>query len=102
MIAYWSLTLFLNVLLTMLISGRIFWIRGRLRKLLGKEFSEMYGSNMAIIVESSLLYTFVSMFGIIPMVTSNGTINYAFSPLLVQTEVSLGFFSGLQGCTDGL
>lgn len=86
MIAYWSITLFLNVLFTMLISGRIFWIRGRLRKLLGKDFSDMYGSNMAIIVESSLLYTFVSVFGIIPMVTSNGQFNYAFSPLLVQTE----------------
>ncbi|KAF7322292.1 hypothetical protein HMN09_00006800 [Mycena chlorophos] len=54
-IAYWSLTISLNIILALAIAGRILWVRGGIRRTMGVEHSQQYVSVVAIVIESAAL-----------------------------------------------
>ncbi|KAJ7124098.1 hypothetical protein C8R43DRAFT_1076079, partial [Mycena crocata] len=56
-IAYWSLSISLNIILTLSIITRIWSVRHRVQKLLGSHHSGQYVSITAILVESAALYS---------------------------------------------
>ncbi|KAJ7214266.1 hypothetical protein C8J57DRAFT_1538485 [Mycena rebaudengoi] len=55
-VAYWSLSISLNTILTISIASRILFVRHRIRKALGSQHSGQYLSITAILVESAALY----------------------------------------------
>ncbi|KAJ7703882.1 hypothetical protein B0H17DRAFT_921603 [Mycena rosella] len=55
-IAYWSLSIALNIILTVLIASRIWFLRYRIRRSLGSQHSGQYLSVTAMLVESAALY----------------------------------------------
>ncbi|KAJ6529060.1 hypothetical protein DFH09DRAFT_935035 [Mycena vulgaris] len=55
-IAYWSLSISLNIILTLSITSRIWLARHRIRKLIGSQHSTHYVSITAMLVESAALY----------------------------------------------
>lgn len=84
---YWPMVLGLNFTLTTLICIRILWLRRKLRVLLGPQHTNHMGRGwgiVALVVESSFIYTLVTSLGFIR--TSPGSFPYVFSPVLVQTE----------------
>ncbi|KAF8641523.1 hypothetical protein AX16_009901 [Volvariella volvacea WC 439] len=56
-IAYWSLSISLNIILTLAISGRLLYVQNRIKRALGVEHSQMYTSIASMLVESAALYT---------------------------------------------
>ncbi|KAJ7153215.1 hypothetical protein C8R46DRAFT_1357131 [Mycena filopes] len=55
-IAYWSLSISLNIILTFAIAGRIWYVRLRTQRSLGFQHSGQYVSVSAMLVESAALY----------------------------------------------
>lgn len=55
-IAYWSLSISLNIILTLSIATRIWLARYRIRKTLGSQHSVQYISITAMLIESAALY----------------------------------------------
>ncbi|KAJ7493678.1 hypothetical protein FB451DRAFT_1122247 [Mycena latifolia] len=55
-IAYWSLSISLNIILTLSIASRIWFVRHRIRKSLGSQHSSQYLSITAMLIESAALY----------------------------------------------
>ncbi|KAF7347027.1 hypothetical protein MVEN_01456100 [Mycena venus] len=60
-IAYWSLSISLNIILTVLIAGRIWFTRKRIVQALGRQHSGSYISIAAMLIESASLYSGWSM-----------------------------------------
>ncbi|KAJ6484011.1 hypothetical protein C8R45DRAFT_1214893 [Mycena sanguinolenta] len=60
-IAYWSLSISLNIILTTLIAGRIWFTRRRLVQAIGRQDSGTYVSIAAMLIESASLYSGWSM-----------------------------------------
>ncbi|KAF9010828.1 hypothetical protein BDQ17DRAFT_1299432 [Cyathus striatus] len=56
-VAYWSLSISLNVILTLLISGRLWYFRRRIKAVLGAEHTSTYTSVLSMLVESAALYS---------------------------------------------
>ncbi|RDB26406.1 hypothetical protein Hypma_006563 [Hypsizygus marmoreus] len=56
-IAYWSLTLSLNIILTTLIVGRLWLMRCQMRSLFGEAYTCTYTSTMAMLIESAAIVT---------------------------------------------
>ncbi|KAF5342598.1 hypothetical protein D9611_002007 [Ephemerocybe angulata] len=56
-IAYWSLSIVLNLLITSSIAGRLLKMRSAIRAVLGPKHSSPYTSVLSMIVESAALYT---------------------------------------------
>ncbi|KAJ7191612.1 hypothetical protein GGX14DRAFT_578777 [Mycena pura] len=54
-IAYWSLSISLNIILALAIAGRIWFVRRRIHKLLGPQHSSSYVSIAAMVIESAAL-----------------------------------------------
>ncbi|TRM66692.1 hypothetical protein BD626DRAFT_483530 [Schizophyllum amplum] len=65
-LAYLSLSVSTNIVFTLLVAGRLFAIRNRIRDTLGAEYSSTFSSVASTLVESSSLYSF---FGIIFIVS---------------------------------
>ncbi|RXW13579.1 hypothetical protein EST38_g12273 [Candolleomyces aberdarensis] len=55
--AYWSVSVSMNVVITLAIVGRLLKMRRTIQKLLGPKHSSPYTSTLAMIVESAALYT---------------------------------------------
>ncbi|KAJ2929654.1 hypothetical protein H1R20_g7447, partial [Candolleomyces eurysporus] len=55
--AYWSLSIGMNVIVTVAIAGRLLKMRANIRKILGPKHSSPYTSVLAMIIESAALYT---------------------------------------------
>jgi len=64
-IAYWSLSISLNIILTLLISGRLLFVRHRIETSLGTHHAQMYSSLVALLVESAALYSVTGLIFII-------------------------------------
>jgi hypothetical protein len=56
-IAYASLTLSLNIILTLMIAGRLLRMKSLVKSALGGQASSMYTSVSAILIESAALYS---------------------------------------------
>ena len=55
--AYWSLSIGLNIIVTVAIAGRLLKMRANIRRVLGPNHSSPYTSVLAMIIESAALYT---------------------------------------------
>ncbi|KAF7290715.1 hypothetical protein MIND_01312200 [Mycena indigotica] len=83
--AYWSLSIALNVLLTLLITGRILLIRRRIKRSLGPQHAGKYFSAAAMIVESAALYAGVGLLFLGAYVKGSALQNLVF-PVLGQVQ----------------
>ncbi|KAJ2917326.1 hypothetical protein MD484_g3060, partial [Candolleomyces efflorescens] len=63
--AYWSVSVSLNILITVAIAGRLLRMRAMIRRLLGPKHSSPYTSTLAMLIESAALYTAWAMVFII-------------------------------------
>ncbi|TFK35070.1 hypothetical protein BDQ12DRAFT_688752 [Crucibulum laeve] len=80
-IAYWSLSIALNVLLTLLIAGRLLMFRRKITSVLGAEHSKTYTSVMSMIVESASLYSIWGLVFIISYARGSPFQNIVLPPL---------------------
>ncbi|KAJ7074788.1 hypothetical protein C8F01DRAFT_925160, partial [Mycena amicta] len=85
--AYWSLSVSLNILLTLLISGRIIWLRRRIPSSLGPGAREAahYFSAVTMLIESAALYALVGLIFLITYARASTVQNLVF-PILGQVE----------------
>lgn len=72
---YFVISLSLNIILTIMIAGRIFIYQRQYRDVLGREHGSQYTSLMAILIESSAMYTVVSLLVLITYAVLNNPIN---------------------------
>ncbi|KAJ7055778.1 hypothetical protein C8F01DRAFT_1221110 [Mycena amicta] len=79
--AYWSLSISLNILLTLLISGKILRLRRQIKGSLGSQHAQKYFSVVAMLVESASLYSIVGLIFIITYARSSPVQNLIFPPL---------------------
>lgn len=84
---YFALCLLFNVLANILIVSRLFLLRARLRNALGKEHGKMYAGVMAMLLESSMVYSGVLVVGFAAL-PGDGGAESLFHPLVAQSEVS--------------
>lgn len=96
---YWSISTGLNVLVTILIVGRLFVIRRRTRAALSNSHSRTYTSIAAMLIESAALYTSVALIFIVTYARNSDIQNLvlpvlgqvqAISPLLIMWRVARG------------
>jgi hypothetical protein len=87
-IAYWSLSLGLNIIITVAIAGRLFYMRSKLRNALGDQpLASPYISVAAMIIESASLYTSTALIFIVLYARGSPVQNYVL-PVLGQVQVS--------------
>lgn len=84
--AYWSLTISLNVLLTILIVSRLLTQRNKIQLVLGKQHSRMYTSISAMLIESAALYSIWALVFLISY-AKNNTFQNLVLPALCQVQV---------------
>lgn len=87
-LAYFTLSLSLNILLTLLIVLRLLIHRHRAREYLGATHATNYTSIVAMLVESSALYTAFSLIFIVSYVRKSAVQNL-FLPVLGEIQVSV-------------
>lgn len=80
-IAYWSLTLSLNVILTTLIAGRLWYMRQEIRGIFGKEHAKTYTSIMAMLIESASIITVFDLIFVVSYARNSNVQNLALPPL---------------------
>ena len=83
---YWSLSIAVNMLLTLLIIIRLVIIRNGLRATLGKQHTKTYTSLIAIMVESASIYTTVGLIYIVAF-ARNWKVQNVVLPVLGQVMV---------------
>ena len=86
-IAYLTLSLSVNTILTFLIVGRIIYIRQRLRQF-GTIQCEHYTSIISLLIESAALYTFWALISVIACGISS-PVQFALLPALGQLQVCI-------------
>jgi len=59
-IPYWSLSMALNIIVTMLIVGRLWYARQRIRKSMGEQHGRTYTGVAALVIESAAPYAIAS------------------------------------------
>ncbi|KZP13543.1 hypothetical protein FIBSPDRAFT_753223 [Athelia psychrophila] len=84
-IAYWTLSISLNIIITVLIVARLILRRKRMRSALGDEHGHMYTSISAMLIESAALY---SVWGLVFLITyaKNSAFNNILLPALGQVQ----------------
>ena len=85
--AFWSLTVSLNILCTVLIASRLWYQHLRVRGL-GASAESLYASVIAVTVESAALYSLCGVI-YIPLVVRKDTLQYPFSALMGGLTVRL-------------
>jgi len=98
-IPYWSISTSLNIIVTLLIVGRLMFIRQRTRAVLSTNHSRTYTSIAAMLVESAALYSITALLFIITYARNSNLQNLllpvlgqvqAISPLLIMWRVARG------------
>ncbi|KAJ7890170.1 hypothetical protein B0H14DRAFT_3705941 [Mycena olivaceomarginata] len=84
-IPYFSISISMTIILTMLIAGRLLFMRSRLRKVMGPNMTIPYVTLTAMLVESATLY---SVNGLILLISYglNSAVQHLALPLLGQTQ----------------
>ena len=83
------MTIGMNILITSLICGRLFYYSRRIRRLLGNDTAETYTSIAAILIESAAPYSLVGLMFLIPYAQGSGTA-IAFGQ--VWAKMAVGFY----------
>jgi len=98
-VPYWSLTVAFNIVLTLLIVGRLFHMRAKLRGVLGDQHTRTYTSIAAMIYESAALYSFTGIAFIVAFARNSPALYVilpflgevmCIAPLLIILRVALG------------
>jgi len=89
-LAYFTITLSLNVILTLLIVVRLLIHRRRVRKHLGPEHATHYTSIASMLIESSALYSLFSLLFLVSFAVRSFAQNL-FLPVLAEIQVSAAF-----------
>ncbi|PCH37197.1 hypothetical protein WOLCODRAFT_83693 [Wolfiporia cocos MD-104 SS10] len=84
-VPYWALTMSLNIILTLMIVSRLFFLRRLAVTCIGSAHGKMYTNIAAIIIESALPYGLVSFIFIVLYAMRNTGENL-FIPLLAQVQ----------------
>jgi hypothetical protein len=84
-LAVWIVLMLLPMWLTALISGRILYHRKTMRDVLGPEYASQYAGIVAIVVESALPFTIISII-LLGLFGDRNTAQNLFIPLMVQFE----------------
>ena len=84
--ASWTLSLSLNVIVTVLIAGRLLYYRSRLREILGPNHGKVYTTIIAITVESAAIYAVFELMALVAFLTNSPTKN-VFFPMLGNVQV---------------
>jgi len=96
---YWSLSISLNIIVTLLIAGRLLVVRKALREALGAEHAKKYTSAIAMLIESAALYSITSIVFIITYARNSYVQNLVLpvlcsvmptAPLLILLRVASG------------
>jgi len=82
---YWAISMTLNVVVTVLIIGRLFWARKQLRETMGPSYGTMYTGVAAMLIESAVPYAIIS-FILIVLYGIGNTANVLFVPLYCQVQ----------------
>lgn len=87
-LAYWPISVSINVLVTSLIVGRLLYFRARVRHAfaLAPDHGRMYTSVVAMLIESAALYTVVGLLYIGTYATKNVAAN-VLVPVLGEVQV---------------
>lgn len=97
-ISYWSLSIGLNILLTILIGGKLWSMRSKVHSAMGKQHAGPYTSLLSMLIESAALYSIWGMVFII-MYGRNSPAQNLFLPPLGQVQVRHSLFDA-RACTD--
>ncbi|KZV85551.1 hypothetical protein EXIGLDRAFT_254144 [Exidia glandulosa HHB12029] len=98
-IPYFSLSMALNIILTLMIAGKLLLTRNRLRTVLGDAHAKLYTGIAAMLVESAALYSTFSILFIATYSVNNAVFNdflamqsqiMCISPLLIIIRVARG------------
>ncbi|EMD34961.1 hypothetical protein CERSUDRAFT_116481 [Gelatoporia subvermispora B] len=84
-VPFWSLSMSLNILLTILLVTRLLYMRRRIIATLGRQYGQMYTGIAAMIVESALPYALVSFIFVV-LYGLNNTAANLFIPLVSQVQ----------------
>ncbi|KAI0947266.1 hypothetical protein AcV7_009730 [Taiwanofungus camphoratus] len=84
-VPYWSISMALSILLTLLLVSRLLWMRRQITSTMGIEPGKMYTNVAAMMVEPALPYSLVSLIYII-LYGMRNTAQSLFLALLVQAE----------------
>ncbi|KAJ7245642.1 hypothetical protein B0H12DRAFT_782874 [Mycena haematopus] len=84
-LAVWIVLMLLPIWLTLLIAGRILYHRQTMRDALGPEYARNYAGISAIVVESALPFTIISII-LLGLFGDKNTAQNLFVPLMVQFE----------------
>jgi hypothetical protein len=95
--SFFSLSVALNLILTLMIIGRLLYLRQSIRKALGRKHAERYTSIIAMLIESSSLYTTLGLIYIILYALGDPAQNF-FLPALGVAEVCSS--TGAMGSSD--
>jgi hypothetical protein len=92
---YWSFSIALNILLTILIVARMLWARKTILKAMGKEHGKGYAMVAAMMIESAGLYT---IFGVLYLVCygTGNPVQEVWLNLLGESQVSILHSSSLK------
>ncbi|KAJ7895460.1 hypothetical protein B0H14DRAFT_3853931 [Mycena olivaceomarginata] len=84
-LAVWIVLMLLPIWLTILIAGRIFYYRKTMVDILGPEYAKNYTGISAIVIESALPFTIISII-LLGLFGDKNTAQNLFIPLMVQFE----------------
>lgn len=70
-LAYYVMSLSLNIIVTLLIAGRLLIFRYRMHKIMGPHHTSTYSNIVAILVESAALYSVFAVLFIVPFGLGN-------------------------------
>jgi uncharacterized membrane protein len=87
-LAVWIVLMLLPIWLTILIAGRILYHRRTMIDVLGPEYGRTYAGLSAIVVESALPFTIISII-LLGLFGNKNTAQNLFITLMVQVEVRL-------------
>jgi hypothetical protein len=91
-LAVWIVLMLLPIWLTILIAGRIFYYRKTMVDILGPEYAKNYTGVSAIVIESALPFTIISII-LLGLFGDKNTAQNLFIPLMVQFEVRVFKFN---------
>ena len=80
-VAYWSMSVGLNLGITAAIVARLLYMRSRLQTLLGSRSTELYTSVAALLIESAALYSVWALANIILYARADIMQNIVLGPL---------------------
>ncbi|EPQ61278.1 hypothetical protein GLOTRDRAFT_125003 [Gloeophyllum trabeum ATCC 11539] len=82
-VPYWSISIALNVIITLMIAGRIIAVRKELKTVLQNDYTTPYDSVLATIIESAALYSVTGLVYVISYARSS-SFQYIMLPILGQ------------------